>query len=181
MKTFLPLFIFFSCLLHTGCTLPTVDYDYDRDFDFSDLKQYSWLDIPADFPANEIVVQRIKRAVNEQMDMKGFVRSTEAPDFLISLQGFRDIVREGVERGTTYGTYRGYRGYDRGYQRRVDVYEYEEGTLTLTIVSTKNNSLIWQGSATTTIEPNLSVETKEKRTREIVAKLLSDFPPSSKK
>ena len=177
MKFLLPLIICSLCMLLPGCSMTTTNYDYDRDFDFSSLKQYQWLEIPADFPATEIVIQRIKRAVDQHMEMKEFSQSADSPDFLISLQGFRDIIREGVERGTAY---RGYRGYDRTYERRFDVYEYEEGTLTLTIINAAGNNLIWQGNATGTIEPNLSSEKREKRTQETVTKLLANFPPITK-
>ena len=115
---------------------------------------------------------------NQQMEIMGFTQTAKSPDFLISIQGFRDIVRQGVDRGTTY---RGYRGYDRTYERRFDVYEYEEGSLTLTIISTAGNNLIWQGIATGTIEPNRSAEDREKRTQEVVAKLLANFPPVKNK
>ena len=157
--------------------MTTVNYDYDTDFDFSNLRHYSWLDIPADFPASDIMVQCIKNTVDQQMKMKGFAKTTDSPDFLVSLQGFRDIIREGVESGTAF---RGYRGYDRSYERRYNVYEYEEGTLTLTIINAVGHTLIWQGSATGTLESNLSVEKREKRTQETVAKLLANFPPTKK-
>ncbi|MHC4286780.1 MAG: DUF4136 domain-containing protein [Planctomycetota bacterium] len=177
MKSFYTLVIFSLGFLLSGCSMTTVNYDYDTAFDFSNLTDYGWLDIPDDFPATEIVVQRIKSAVDQQMGAKGFKQVSESPDFLISLQGFRDIIRQEVERGTAY---RGYRGYDRGYDRRVEVYEYEEGTLTLTIINTGNNALIWEGSATMEIEPNRSTEAKAKRTQEVVTKLLANFPPTKK-
>jgi hypothetical protein len=182
MKSLLTLIIPSLCLLLPGCSLTTVNYDYDTDFDFSSLKQYRWLEIPADFPASEIMVQRIKKAVNQQMETKGFKQVSESPDFLISLQGFRDIVRQGVERGTVYQGYsRGHsQGYNRGYDRRLEVYEYEEGTLTLTIINTTGDNLIWQGMATGIIEPDRSTEAKEKRTQEVVAKLLANFLPTKK-
>lgn len=175
MKSLLILIVLSLCLLLPGCSLTTVNYDYDRDFDFSSLKQYRWLEIPTDFPASEIVVQRITKAVDQQMQIKGFSKASESPDFLVSLQGFRDIIREGVARGTSY---RGYRGYDRTYERRYDVYEYEEGTLTLTVINAAGNNLIWQGSATGIIEPNRSPEAKDKNTQEVVTKLLASFPPA---
>ena len=181
MKSAYTLVIFsLGCLL-SGCSMTTVNYDYDTAFDFSNLTDYGWLDIPDDFPATEIVVQRIKKAVDTQMVAKGFKQVSESPDFLISLQGFRDIIRQGVESGTSYRGYGGYnRGYNRGYDRRVEVYEYEEGTLTMTIINTASDALIWQGKATGIIEPDRSTEAKEKRTQEVVAKLLANFPPKEK-
>jgi hypothetical protein len=181
MKSVYTIVILSLSLLLSGCSMTTVNYDYDTDFDFSNLRHYGWLDTPADFPATEIVVQRIKNAVDQQMGAKGFKQVSESPDFLISLQGFIDIVRQGVESGTSYRGYGGYnRGYNRGYDRRMEVYEYEEGTLTLTIINTASDTLIWQGKATGVIEPDRSTEAKEKRTQEVVAKLLANFPPTKK-
>ena len=181
MKSVYTLVIFSLGFLLSGCSMTTVNYDYDTAFDFSNLTDYGWLDIPDDFPATEIVVQRIKKAVDTQMVAKGFKQVSESPDFLISLQGFRDIIRQGVESGTSYRGYQGYsQGYNRGYGRRTEVYEYEEGTLTLTIINTAGDTLIWQGKATGIIEPDRSTEAKEKRTQEVVAKLLTNFPPTKK-
>jgi hypothetical protein len=183
MKSAYTIAILSLSLLLSSCSMTTTSYDYDMDFDFSNLRHYGWLDIPADFPATEIAIQRIKKAVDMQMGAKDFKQVSESPDFLISLQGFRDIVRQGVESGTSYRGYRGYggyRGYDRGYDRRVEVYEYEEGTLTLTIINTVSDTLIWEGKATDIIEPSLSTEAKEKKTQEVVAKLLANFPPIKK-
>ena len=179
MKSACTIVILSLSFLLSGCSMTTVNFDYDTDFDFSVLSHYGWLDTPDDFPATEIVVQRIKNAVNQQMAAKGFSQVPESPDFQISLQGFRDIVRQGVQSGNSYQGYGGYnRGYNRGYAQRVEVYEYEEGTLTLTIINTASDTLIWQGKATDILEPSLSTEAKEKKTQEVVAKLLANFPPT---
>lgn len=171
------LFIPIVCLILSGCQTTRTTYDYDRDFDFSRLQHYQWLATPKDFPASEIVIQRIQKAVDGQMEIKGFSKTSGSPDFFVSMQAFRDIVRQGYTRGTSY---RDYRGYNRAYEKRYDVYEYEEGTLTVTVINAAGNNLVWEGSATGTIEPHLSVERKEKRTQELVARLLADFPPVSK-
>ncbi|MHC5119383.1 MAG: hypothetical protein ACYSOH_05105, partial [Planctomycetota bacterium] len=62
MKRTWPLIISIICIPCIGCSNITTMYDYDRDFDFSHLKQYNWMEIPADFPATEIVAQRITKA-----------------------------------------------------------------------------------------------------------------------
>jgi len=175
-------------LLLTGCTSISVNYDYDTNFDFSALKQYSWLKVPANFPANEITIQRIRNAVDRQMQIKGFEQDSESPDFLISMMGFKDVVRQGVATGIAYSDFPGHRGYPgyggyRGYgafERRYEVNTFEEGTLTLTIINAARSALIWEGSATTVLEPDRSVEYKEQKTQEIIAKLLANFPPVPK-
>jgi len=182
MKSLYAIVIFSLSVILSGCSPVTVNYDYDTSFDFSTLKSYRWLDVPADFPANEITIGRIKNAVDQQLKSKGFGQVSAAPDFLISMLGFKDIIREGVVTGSPYTGYTGYRGYGGpgrygDYERRFQVYEFEEGTLTLTFINAARNALIWEGTATVTIEPNSSTESKEKKTQETIAKLLANFPP----
>ena len=178
MKTFYLFIILTLSFLLTGCAPVSVNYDYDADFDFSTLKHYRWLEVPADFPANEIVINRIKSDVDQQLQAKGFQQVSESPDFLISMLGFRDLVRQAVPTGTVYSDYR-YRSYRRygDFERRFDTYEFEEGTLTLTVINAARSALIWEGTATMILEPDRSTEYKEQKTQEIIAKLLANFPP----
>jgi hypothetical protein len=183
MKWFKAMNILVLSFFLTGCASVSVNYDYDTNFDFSTLKGYRWLEVPADFPANAIAIQRIKHAVDQQMQAKGFEQVSDSPDFLISMLGFKDVIRQGVVTGTAYSDYPGYRGY-RGYgrsgsfERQYEVNEFEEGTLTLTIINAARSALIWEGSATTFLEPDRSTEYKEQKTKEIIARLLSGFPPA---
>lgn len=185
MKRLNALVILAGSFLFSGCTSVSVNYDYDTNYDFSTLKQYRWLDIPKDFPANEIAIKRIKNAVDQQLQAKGFEQVSESPDFLVSMLGFRDVVWQGVVSGTVYSDYPGYPGYRRyrGYGRsaefetRYEVNEFEEGTLTLTVINAARSTLIWEGTAKTFLEPDRSTEYKEQKTQEIIAKLLANFPP----
>lgn len=187
MKSLLSVAIVCLCFLWSGCSPVRVNYDYDTNFDFSTLKNYSWIAVPPDFPANEITVQRIKKAVDEQLAAKGFTQVSTSPDFRVSMLGFKDVVTQGVVTGPAYGAYPGYRGYGgyREYDRRgyigldsqVDVYQFEEGTLTLTVINAARNVLVWEGTATAILDPDLSVQAKEEKTQEIIAKLLANFPP----
>jgi hypothetical protein len=182
--------LLFSVVL-SGCNSVSMNYDYDANFDFSTLKYYSWLEVPNDFPANEITINRIKNAVDQQLTMKGLEKSAESPDFRVSMLGFKDIIREGVVTGTTYSDYPGhrtnrrypgYRGYGRyeEFERRYEVNEFEQGTLTLTMIDAARNALIWEGTVTMILEPERSTEYKQQKTQETIAKLLANFPPIQK-
>jgi hypothetical protein len=190
MKAFCTISLFFLCFLLTGCTLPPkVHSNYDTNFDFSGLEHYNWFELPGDIEADEIIVQRLKDAVDKQMENKGFTRRLEDPDFLISMQGFKSSETLGAARGTSYqrgtasGTRRGTsRESMRGREFSKASYsttEYTAGNLTLTIIDAATDQPIWEGLITGLIRENVSTEAREKRIHETFAKLLADFPPGN--
>lgn len=60
------------------------------------------------------------------------------------------------------------------------VSEYQQGTLLLDVVKADNKQLIWRGTATDEVYPELGQEAREKRLREAVQKILAQFPPPAK-
>ncbi len=97
---------------------------------------------------------------------------SDKPDFLIAIYGESQLKTEVVDWGYSPGRYGRYWG-----PGRVDVYQYEEGTLILDCVDADLMELIWHGTATGAIEPNLSAEKRTKRINNAVAKILEKFPP----
>ena len=183
--------ILFLSLFLSGCSLPPkVDSHYDSNFDFSSLKHYRWFVLPGDIEADELMIQRLRNAVDRQMGIKGFKQNSESPDFLISMQGFKDTAILAATRGTSYqrGTAGGTRKNPsanslRGREYRQTGYSptvYEEGKLTLTLINAANDQTIWEGIATGLIQSNNSPESREKRTQDTIARLLADFPPAKK-
>ena len=94
---------------------------------------------------------------------------------MIALYLGKQIRRQIVDCGYSYGHHRGWGG------RTIDVYEYEEGKLVLDFVDTKAKKLIWQGSTTVVIDPDLTPQQRDKRITEAVAKILENFPPAQSK
>jgi len=74
------------------------------------------------------------------------------------------------------GPYYGY-GYGHWVERRVDVYEYEEGSIILDVVDTNSNKLVWRGVATAAVPEHPKPEERTKLVIEAVEKLLAKFPP----
>ena len=191
MKLLDAVHILFLSLFVSGCSLPPkVESHYDSNFDFSSLKHYRWFELPGDVEAEELMIQRLRNAVDQQMETKGFKQSLESPDFLISMQGFKDTAILAATRGTSYqrGNAGGTRGNPsadslRGRQYRQTGYSpnvYEEGELTLTLINAANDQPVWEGIATGLIQSNNSPESREKRTQDTIARLLADFPPVKK-
>ena len=188
MKLLDAITILFLSLIVSGCSLPPkVESHYDSNFDFSTLKYYRWFELPGDVEAEELMIQRLRNAVDRQMETKGFKQNLESPDFFISMQGFKKtamlVTGKGpsYQRGTAGGTrknpsadsLRGRQYRQTGYSANV----YEEGKLTLTLINAANDQPVWEGIATGLIQSDTSPESREQRTHDTIARLLADFPP----
>jgi hypothetical protein len=55
--------------------------------------------------------------------------------------------------------------------------EKQEGTLELKFLDANTKALVWQGTASRTVDPATSPEEQQKRINEVVAELLAHFPP----
>ena len=62
---------------------------------------------------------------------------------------------------------------------RTDVSYYEEGTLVIDIVDTKEKELAWRGLGTATLRER-DAESQQKFLDATCAKILKDFPPTTK-
>ena len=163
-------------LVSFGCSPVRVNYDYDADADFSSLKRYDWLESSLVIREEALLEKRIKNAITKNLQAKGFVLSTEEPDFLIALQGIRELKRDVVEFEHT--THRRYTAYDGHWQNHgVEVFEYEQGTVFVDFISTATKELIWRGTGTGVIEPDLSPQARDKRINHAIFDLLENFPP----
>ena len=153
-----------------------VQFDYDTKEDFSNLKTYDWLPIPEKADIDRLNIQRIKNAVNTQLEAKGLKMVSENPDFSIASHvGTKDQVRV-TNWGYSYAPYGRYWGGAWG-PGGVDVYQYEEGTLILDFVDPKTKNLIWRGSGKAQVDNTATPESRDKLINEAVAKILKNFPP----
>jgi len=172
-----------------ACSSLQVSWDYDVNADFSTLRSYDWLPIPAAESAaprlqyDSLLETRVKQAVDSELARKGFRRDTEKPDYLV---GYNVAIDEKVAVTYLNELY----GYGPGWGERRHIYhygypsrdyivdEYQQGTLILDIVSTDTGQLIWRGTASDEVYPDLGQEAREKRVREAVKKILEQFPPA---
>ena len=177
MKTLWTFIILCLMAITISCSpIYSVKYDYDTKTDFASLKTYDWLPIPAKADIDRLNVERIKNAVNSQMEAKGVRKAADNPDFLIASHvGKKEKVRV-ADWGYGYGTHGRYWG-GYGGPRGVDVYKYEEGSLILDFVDAKSKKLIWRGSAKAQISADMTPEKREKLIAEAVQKILEKFPP----
>ena len=152
-----------------------VSYDYDKQTNFAGLKTYDWLPVPKEVKIDTLVQDRIKNAVNSELEAKGLRMTSDTPDFLIAMQTMRKE-RESYapqSSGYTYGP--------SWHGPRYSKYTYEEGTLVLDFVDPASKKLIWRGTAKGVVDSKMTPEKIDKLVNEAVQKTLKNFPPPAPK
>ncbi len=168
-----------------GCSSMQLAWDYDAQAAFPVLHSYDWLPVPepgASQVRDNLLDARIRSAVDAQLQKKGFLRDIGSPDFLVAYHIAIDerlsvtYLNELYGYGPGWGNPRYLRSYGRP-GREATVSEYQVGTLILDVVQAQDRRLIWRGSASAEVYPDLSPEAREKRIRTAVEKILAPFPP----
>ncbi len=172
-------------LLVTSCAPASrITADYDQSIDFSAYESFDWMRPPGDIidplRAYPAVAFRIKNAVEDNLEDKGFVKVDEDPDFYVVYHASveRNLSRSYIDTwGYFYPRYRHYpprRRYPPVYRGFVYVDTYERGTLVIDIVDARTNELAWRGAASGIIgDPARARE----KVVEAVHLILDSFPP----
>jgi hypothetical protein len=126
--------------------------------------------------ADELLVKRIRSAVDAQLQAKGRTAAAN-PDFLIGMQlsgktTHGGSVGVGVSVGIPVG--RGRVSVGGGKSKAI---ENKEGTLVLDFLDAKTKSLVWRATASGAVEPSSTPEYQQNRINAVVAEMLSYFPP----
>ena len=180
-----------STAVLVACSNFTVDSDYTPDTDFDSYKTYRWYDSEMRDPASlellggDIFDRRVRDSINAELRAKGFILQQEGEvDFKINY----GVLTEDRQDIRTYNTYGGYApgwGYGGGYgygglgTTSTQVINYKQGQLIIDIIDPQQEVLVWRGTAEGRIPKNESPEKREQGTRELIAKILSNFPPQT--
>ena len=74
-----------TILIGACSPIRSISYDYNRAVDFSGLRTYDWMPVPAEMQEKEaLMLERIKKAVNSRLEAKGFRITRGEPDFLVA-------------------------------------------------------------------------------------------------
>ena len=174
-KTFLPLVA--VLFIATSCSTVRVMADYDTTSDFKTYNSFAFFKPGIDkAQISDLDKKRILRAIEFELTSKGMTKS-DSPDLLISIFTKE---RERVDvYNNNFGFGWGWNPWWGGGFGGSTVSRSTEGTLYIDLIDTSTNELVWQGMGTASLV-NLSVERKEARIREIVAKIMEKFPPEEK-
>ncbi|MBD0830718.1 DUF4136 domain-containing protein [Aestuariibaculum sediminum] len=172
MKTILP--CLFSVLLFVSCASIQVNYDYDRDVNFSNYKTYNYY---ADMTTglSELDTRRFLDALDAQMAIQGYELS-ETPDFFI------DVSSEEYHQtnNSSFGIGLGGTGRNVGGGVSIGV-PVGQGNVNRRIkvefVDENKKQLFWQAISESNFKPQDTPENRETLFNAIVTKMLSEYPP----
>jgi uncharacterized protein DUF4136 len=162
-----------------GCATPlAVNYDYDTAADFTAMKTFNWMPPSGNAVSDDLLVKRIRNAVNTQLQTKGRTEATENPNFLIAMQLSGKTTYGGSTAvGASVGIPVGRAGTINVGGAKSKPHEKTEGTLVLDFLDAKTQALVWRATATAAVQPKGSPEEQQARINEVIATMLAQFPP----
>ena len=169
-------------LLAACATGPRVRTDFDPEADFSRYHSYAFFQPLAmeESGYTSYITERIKTDVRREMEARGYVFDDKSPDLRVNFQG---IVQEKTD---VYSVPRTDFNYFYSYRARryygvpvwydqTQVSQYREGTLTIDLVDSARNRLVWTGSAI----GRVTQKTPQERAAEVdraIASVFMQFP-----
>jgi Domain of unknown function (DUF4136) len=179
-RAFLP-----ACLLVIACAYgQDVGYNYDHGANFAVYKSYEWVQLPGPGGAlpDQLIDQAIKRAVDEQLAMKGLIRVEQ--DGYLKI-GYHAIVHE--EKGTDLSAFGmgggplgggpGFGGWNSctvtGQTSTIPV-----GMLIIDFYDPARKQLVWRGHAAKSLELNKDPDKNYRNLQKAMVKLFKNYPPA---
>jgi len=131
---------------------PRVQTDYDRAANFDAYVTFSFhRPLGTDEQGyGTLVSQRLKAAAQRELEARGYRYVETGGDLSVNFGArLEDRMRVTETPEPVIGGWYGYRRYGTwvGYQSRVSVDEYTQGTLTVDLVDSRRNQLVWSATA----------------------------------
>ena len=175
------LFLLISAGFLAGCSSVTVNRDYDTTVDFSGLKTFAWQH--AEQPEtgnpkidNDLNDERIRKAVNETLVLKGF-RLVDRAEADVLVAYFIDHKRALSSGSVSVGMGRSSYGRHGGVGYSTGVSEYDQATLTIDFINPTDEKMIWRGVGDRSAYEGSNPAKATKIVNEAVARILKKFPP----
>ena len=154
-------------LLAASTQAQSVQTDYDRSFNFSNLKTFGFAvqrrSATDPLASDSLNDGRIRTAIESQLIGNGFRTNGESPDFVIAYH----VTTKNKLSVQDYGY-----GPPRWFgSRNIHVNQYSEGTLLVDFIDAKTNQVIWRGRASGTLE----MKGVDKKISKSVEKLVKQF------
>ena len=164
--------VFISALLivfTTSCSTIRVTTDYETQTDFTRFKTFAFYKSGIDkAPISDIDKRRIIRAISQELEAKGMVKS-ETPDVLVSIftkANKQVTIHENPWRPFYYSPF-----------HRTQITKHTEGTLFIDIIEKEKKKLIWQGIGKGALTQSSTPEKREAMIKKFVRKILEEYPP----
>ncbi len=138
-----------------------VSYDYNVNVNLTALKTYDLSRVPSTVGIEHLMIERIQTAIESELMFKNLEKTSNNPDFLISIYGVRSKIFTTAWRGP-----------------EADLIV-EKGKLILKFIDPKSNRVIWWGESRAILDPDMNPEHETKMVNEVVHRILQKFPPAS--
>lgn len=169
--------LFFLCLLCVGCSGLRVDYDYDKNTDFSNYRTYNYYS-DMQTGLSDLDTRRLLRALDSVLQTKG-IQSSEEPDFLINIESREFQLPQNKSVGIGVGG--GGRNVGGGVSIGMPIgAPNREREIIFDFIDSQKDALFWQAVSLSNYRENASPSTREKILGEIVVKVLTKYPPGKK-
>lgn len=147
-----------------------VKHQSDKDYDYSRLKIYQWLDVDVETGFDKNVGDLMRAAVDRELRKKGYQEVEKDPDFRVFLYIHK---KEAV----TYET----SGPTLGNIRQIEQVRYEEGNIVVDFMNAKPKIVFWSGTVSGKLYKDpLTPAEQEKRINDGIGRMLKPFPSRAK-
>jgi hypothetical protein len=144
-----------------------VKYNAMPGTNFAQYHTYKWVDCGGKHPG-QISNAEIVQDIDQQMAQKGFnLAAGSQADLLVCYQIALDQERQ----------WNGFGGFGFGGMSEATSSTITNGSLVLDVYDAKAKQMIWQGTATKTLDPSGNEQKNLKNLDKGVAKLMKNFPP----
>ena len=169
----------------SACT-SMVNVDYDRSTDFSSYKTYSIVSKPVRISMDtrinsSFMQQRVVNELNAVLTKNGFQNNNEKADF--NVKYFLDIKRE-IETHDSgvvsigLGSTSHHSAVGLGFNIPIgEATSVDLMVLTIDIISSKTNQLLWRGSLGYSLYDGAGPDTYTELVNDLVEEILKNFPP----
>jgi len=151
------------CALFIGCSAPDkpiyhdVTYDYDVAVDFTRIKTYNWVKMPATSRIDDFNQIRIKAVANAKLKLLGLKVKVDNPDVLLVMYGG------------------GYKAVDMTVL--MDYAVYDIGRLKLAMYDAHSHGEIWWGESRADLFYEMTPAQKDEVVEHSVHRILEYYPP----
>ena len=165
-------------LLVLSCAPVRVNYDYEKLTDFNSYKSYNYYS-DMNTGMSELDAKRLLDALDSELSAKG-LHMSDSPDFLINIKS--NTFQEGRRNNVGVGLGGGGGHVGGGISIGIPVGQAKiNREIVFEFVDDNISGLFWQAISESAYAPNAKPEAKETQFKAIVEKVLSGYPPTSKK
>ena len=162
MRSLSALIVVCLAALAIGCVptqtvRPVVNLDYDVDADFSRMKTYQWVVMPATQRIDEFNRSRIREYANAELGAKGFRMTEDNPDMFVVMFG---------------GSYKAV-----DMTVLMDYEVYTVGRLKLAFFDAVSKREIWWGETKANLMHDMTPKEKDNVAKAAVTRILEYYPP----